>query len=314
MAAGQLTALQLNVAAGLLQNQGIGVNAELISAIDSYESTALIAPLLNVVASANITANVVSNVESLAANTCSALSNSVPVEYSDLGNQMTTVILAQASLDICGNNASQLAQAVNQAEGYAGQTTVFVNSAINSQTYLGGTFTSMNNTITGDISSVNLATPAFGADLAKLGKLINLADLGNFGSPIGLVRQIYAVAGVVPVLAVAFVEAGIDQEVVLNLSNPTVTVIDSAQRVMYQVMTQITGNELTQILNVLQVTTPGINTMADLLDPTKLFPNSFLSLTAPTADGPRAIYVNSSGAVNTELTTQLPPYVISSLV
>jgi hypothetical protein len=314
MAAGQLTALQLNVAAGLLQNQGIGVNADLISAINSYESTALIAPLLDVVASSNITANVVSNVESLGANTCSALSNSVPVEYSDLGNQMTTVILAQASLDICGNNASQLAQAVNQAEGYAGQTTVFVNSAINSQTYLGGTFTSMNNTLTGDISSVNLATPAFGADLAKLGKLINLADLGNFGSPLGLVRQIYAVAGTVPILAVAFIEAGIDQEVVLNLTNPTVTVIDSAQRIMYQVMTQITGNELNQILNVLQVTTPGINTMADLLNPIKLFPNSFLSLTAPTADGPRAIYINASGAVNTELITQLPPYVMSSLV
>jgi hypothetical protein len=314
MAAGQLTALQLNVAAGLLQNQGISVNADLISAINSYESTALIAPLLDVVASSNITANVVSNVESLGANTCSALSNSVPVEYSDLGNQMTTVILAQASLDICGNNASQLAQAVNQAEGYAGQTTVFVNSAINSQTYLGGTFTSMNNTITGDISSVNLATPAFGADLAKLGKLINLADLGNFGSPLGLVRQIYAVAGTVPILAVAFIEAGIDQEVVLNLTNPTVTVIDSAQRIMYQVMTQITGNELNQILNVLQVTTPGINTMADLLNPIKLFPNSFLSLTAPTADGPRAIYINASGAVNTELITQLPPYVMSSLV
>jgi hypothetical protein len=314
MAAGQLTALQLNVAAGLLQNQGISVNADLISAINSYESTALIAPLLDVVASSNITANVVSNVESLGANTCSALSNSVPVEYSDLGNQMTTVILAQASLDICGNNASQLAQAVNQAEGYAGQTTVFVNSAINSQTYLGGTFTSMNNTLTGDISSVNLATPAFGADLAKLGKLINLADLGNFGSPLGLVRQIYAVAGTVPILAVAFIEAGIDQEVVLNLTNPTVTVIDSAQRIMYQVMTQITGNELNQILNVLQVTTPGINTMADLLNPIKLFPNSFLSLTAPTADGPRAIYINASGAVNTELITQLPPYVMSSLV
>ena len=314
MAAGQLTALQLNVAAGLLQNQGISVNADLISAINSYESTALIAPLLDVVASSNITANVVSNVESLGANTCSALSNSVPVEYSDLGNQMTTVIHAQASLDICGNNASQLAQAVNQAEGYAGQTTVFVNSAINSQTYLGGTFTSMNNTITGDISSVNLATPAFGADLAKLGKLINLADLGNFGSPLGLVRQIYAVAGTVPILAVAFIEAGIDQEVVLNLTNPTVTVIDSAQRIMYQVMTQITGNELNQILNVLQVTTPGINTMADLLNPIKLFPNSFLSLTAPTADGPRAIYINASGAVNTELITQLPPYVMSSLV
>ena len=65
---------------------------------------------------------------------------------------------------------------------------------------------------------------------------------------------------------------------------------------------------------MLQVTTVGINTMADLLNPFKLFPNSFLSMTAPTAQGPRAIYVNAQGTVNTDLTQQLPPYVISSLV
>jgi hypothetical protein len=83
---------------------------------------------------------------------------------------------------------------------------------------------------------------------------------------------------------------------------------------MYQAMTKITGTDLAQILTVLQVTTIGINTMADLLNPFKLFPNSFLSMTAPTAQGPRAIYVNAQGTVNTDLTKQLPPYVISSLV
>jgi len=58
----------------------------------------------------------------------------------------------------------------------------------------------------------------------------------------------------------------------------------------------------------------GINNLADLLNPLKLFPNSFQSLTTPTANGPRAIYLNSSGAVNTALATELPPYVTSSLV
>jgi hypothetical protein len=54
--------------------------------------------------------------------------------------------------------------------------------------------------------------------------------------------------------------------------------------------------------------------MADLLNPVKLFPNSYQSLTAPTANGPRAIYVNAAGSVNTALIQQLPAYVISSLV
>ena len=314
VADGQLTALQLNAAAGLLQNQGIAINANLVTAISAYETTALLSPFLSTASSANITANVRSSLKTLAANTCAALSNSVPVEYAALGNQLTTVIQAQAVKDICGNNVSNIAQAVNQALGYTSQTTVFVNSAVNSQTYLGNTFTNVNNMITGGVTTVNLATQAFGADLQALGRLINLADLNDFGSPLALVRQVYAIAGPVSVLAVAFVEAGIDQEIVINLSNPTITVLDRAQRLMYEAMTQITGADLDQILTVLQVTTPGINTMADLLNPLKLFPNSFQSMTVITADGPRAIYVNDQGTVNTNLITQLPSYVISSLV
>ncbi len=314
MASGTLTALQLDAAAGLLQNQGVGINANMISAIDDYETTALISPFLNTISSANITANVINDLETLAANTCAALSNSVPPPYGNLGTQMTTVVLNQATVDICSNNVSKLTQAYNQAEGYASQTTVFVNSAVNSQTYLGNTFTTMNNMITGGVSAVNLATQAFGQDLQNLGRLINLADLGNFGTPLALVRQLYAISGTIPVLAVSFVQAGISQDIVLSLTNPTVTVVDSTQRLMYQAMTQITGNDLDQILAVLQVTTVGIETMADLLNPLKLFPNSFQSLTAPTADGPRAIYVNASGSVNTDLIVQLPPYVVSSLI
>jgi hypothetical protein len=314
MARGILTALQLDAAAGLLQNQGIAINSNMISAIDDYESTSLIAPFLSTLNSANISAGVVSNLETLAANTCSALSNSVPDDYSGLGVQMTDVILAQAAIDICSNNVSKLAQAVNQAEGYASQTTVFVNSAVNSQTYLGDTFTSINSMISGGVTNVNLATDAFGTDLANLGQLINLKNLNNFGSPLALVQQLYTVSGTIPVLSVAFTAAGISQEVVLNLTNPTVAVTDSAQRLMYQAMTQITGPELDQILKVLKVTTVGIKTMADLLNPLKLFPNSFQSLTAPTQNGPRAIYVDQVGSVNASLVQELPPYVTSSLV
>jgi hypothetical protein len=315
---GSLTALQLDAAAGLLQNQGIGISADLTSAITSYEDTALISPFLDTIAVGStgniLSANVITNLETLAANTCAALSNSVPPAYSGLGVQMTDVVLAEAVVDICSNNVSKLAQAVNQAQGYTDQTSVFINSAVNSQTYLGNTFTTMNSMITGSVSSINLATGAFGTDLVNLGRLINLADLSNFGSPLALVQQVYSITGTIPTLSVAFINAGIPTEIALNLTSPTVSVIDSTQRLMYQAMTQITGDELTQILTVLGVTTVGITTMADLLNPLKLFPNSYQSLTAPTANGPVAIYVNSTSAVNTNLIPLLPPYVVSSLV
>jgi len=318
MATGSLTALQLNAAAGLLQNQGIGISANLTTAIASYEGTALISPFLETIALGStgniLSANVVVDLKTLAANACAALSNSVPPAYSGLGLQMTDVILAEAARDICGSDVSKLTQAVNQAQGYTDQTSTFINSAVNSQTYLGNTFTTMNSMITGSVSSVNLATDAFGTDLTNLGRLINLADLANFGSPLALVQQLYSITGTIPTLSVAFINAGISADIALNLNSPTVSLVDSTQRLMYQAMTQITGNDLAQILTVLGVTTVGIATMADLLNPLKLFPNSYQSLTAPTATGPAAIYVNSTSAVNTNLVSLLPPYVVSSLV
>lgn len=318
MATGSLTALQLDAAAGLLQNQGIGINANLILAISSYTTTNLISPFLNTIsvgATGNIlSANVLYELKTLAANSCPALSDSVPTAYNSLGTQMTSVVLAEANVDICGNNVSKLVQAVNQAEAYTSQTSIFINSAVNSQTYLADTFTTMNNMITGGVTNVNLATGPLGTDLKNLGLLINLRNLNNFGSPLALVQQLYTVAGVVPALSTAFTAAGIPAAVVLNITNPAASTTDSIQKLMYQAMTTITGDSLSQILTVLGVTTTGITTMADLLNPLKLFPNSYQSLTAPTANGPVAIYLNPNGSVNTALTSQLPPYVVSSLV
>jgi type IV secretory pathway VirB2 component (pilin) len=311
-----LTPLQLDAAAGLLQNQGIAINANMLAAISSYENTALILPFLNTLSTGNsvLSGNTITTLDTLAANTCPALSDSVPTAYSSLGNQMITVIINQANKDICGTNVSKLTQAVDQASGYTSQTAVFINSAKNSQTYLGNTFTTMNNTITGDVTSVNLATVAFGQDLKNLGQLINLNNLDNLGSPLALIQQIYQITGTIPTVSLAFIAVGVPTEVVLNLTNPTVSVTDAVQRLMYQAMTLITGNSLAQILSVLKVTTTGITTMADLLNPVKLFPNSFQSLTVSTKFGSRAIYVNNTGSVNDVLKTELPPYVLSSLV
>jgi hypothetical protein len=172
----------------------------------------------------------------------------------------------------------------------------------------------MNNMITGGVTTINLATTSFGQDLINLGRLINLNDLNNLGSPLALVQQIYSITGTIPVVSIYFTAIGVPTDIVLNLTNPTVAVTDAIQSLMYRAMTQITGNNLAQILSVLGVTTVGITTMADLLNPVKLFPNSFQSLTVPTKWGARAIYTNSSGSVNTNLETELPPYVMSSLV
>jgi hypothetical protein len=314
-----LTALQLDASPGLLQNSGLAANSALTTALTVYNTTALVAPYLATLAnasSANLSNSTISTLKTLASNSCPALADSLPAGYVTLsvGTTLFTGLIATTVATYMGNgDLTKFVQALNQAQSYADQASIFVNTAVNSQTYLADTFTTMNNMITGGITEVNLATEPFGTDLANLGRLINLANLGDFGSPLGLIQQIYSVTGSIPSVSIAFVSAGVPLNVVLSLTNTTVSVVDSMQRLMYTAMTQITGTALDQILSVMGVTTAGIDSMADLLNPVKLFPNSFQSLTVPTKFGSRGIYTNSSGSVNQNLITELPEYVMSSL-
>jgi hypothetical protein len=81
-------------------------------------------------------------------------------------------------------------------------------------------------------------------------------------------------------------------------------------------MTKINGTGLQQILDLLKVTTPGLTTMADLLNPIKIFPTSFASLSVRTYNQNttselRAIYLDSAGTINSKLLQYLPRYVIT---
>ena len=310
MAQGILTPLQLIAGESLLQNSGIGVAPGLTSAINSYSTTPVMSAFFVALSATGNTYGL----PTLAANSVPAFSDSVPYAYESLGPQMIPLIANRAAYDAGSGDISKFVQALGIVQSYAETTNQFINSAVNSQTYLADTFTTTNDAISADITEINLATQAFATDLANLGYLINLNNLGNLGSPLALIQQIYAVTGAIPSVSVVFVAAGVPTDVVLNLTNPTASVGDSVQRLMYVAMTQITGVGLQQILQIMRVTTTGINNMADLLNPVKLFPNSFQSLTVPTANGPQAIYLNSSGSVNTALESQLPTYVISSLV
>ena len=320
-----LTPLQVNVGAGMLQNQGVAVNAVFANAIANYGNVTLINALLgtigNAIATSTISNTTIAELNVLASNSCPALADSIPFTYvsnldadAQVGNNIIgfTSLLTYSANQILGEgDVSKFCQTLSQAQGHNIQTATFVNSAINGQTYLGSTFTGMDSMITGSVSAVNLATTAFGQDLVNLGQLIDTSNLNNFGSPLALVQQIYRVVGVLPALSIAFVLAGISQDVVVNLSDPTISVVDSDQKLMYTAMTQITGDTLAQILTILNVKTTGIATMADLLNPVKLFPTSFQSLTVPLGPDTYPIYVDANGAINTSLLRVLPSYVLT---
>ena len=315
-----LTPLQLTSTANLLQNQGFSAST-LDNAITSYTSTALITPLANTVVVGSIgnilSANVLANVVTLAANSCPALSDSIPAaNAASFPTELMTTLLSNTANTYLGNgDVSKFAQALAIAQGYCTITNQFINSAVNSQTYLGNTFTNFNNMISGEITQVNLCTTQWAEDLKNLGGLINLSKLEDLGTPIALITQLASLGGVIPEIAIAFTEYRVSLDTVVNLNNPNLVTTDADQRAMYQAMTHITGEPLAQILQVLGVTTVGIETMADLLNPFKLFPNSFQTLTVTDINlVSQNIYINSAGTVNGTLITTLPTIALSTSV
>jgi hypothetical protein len=323
-----LSPLQLIAGAALANNTGVGLGTDFTLAVDAYKSTDLISPLSATLTNSqlgNVLGNLVPTLITLSATNCPALSDSTPSVYANNigiivsnnasdGNSTSgfTGIIQQIGNSYLGDGDNSIfTQVFTAAEGYTISTNQYILTVNNSQNYLGSNFTTMNSLITADLDKVNLAFDAFGSDLKNLGEAIGLANLDNLGSPLALLQQISTVAGLTSRLLQELDVLNISPSVVFDppvLLAPLLLL----EKVLYQTYQEITGNDLKEILILLNVTTPGINSLADLLNPVKMFPNSFFSLTTITVDGLRGIYLNQTGSVNIKLLDSLPAYVLDT--
>lgn len=322
MATGILTPLQMIAGAALSSNSGVEIANTWTAAVNSYTGTTLLTPFFAAVANssaANISANTLTSMFTFCASTVPALADNTPTAYSGLGTNIsagfTGIVTTQGNSYLGNGNNTVFAQVFPAAQGYVVATNSYINSSINSQTYLGSTFTSMNSLITGNLSDATLAMRSFGTDLTALGQMIDLDNLGNFGSPAALLRRLATLTNITPGVSNALTQAGINQANINNIVDPNVNVDDNVQRLAYLGMVNVTGTDLEQVLAVFGIKTPNINTMADLLNPVKIFPNSYPSLTVrtysqDTSSVLRAIYDNNQGTVNSKLLIYLPQYIL----
>jgi len=161
-----------------------------------------------------------------------------------------------------------------------------------------------------------LAFPAFGADLEACGDLFSLENVDIFGTPAALLNQLATkgnmLNGSTPAVTAALNAQGLtDQNIadlvnlnVQSLFNPdglTQNAFDTLQKQAYPGLCEVTGTDLQQVLDILGCTLPNITQMCQLLNPVKIFPTSYSSLTLPTSNGPVLIY-NVNGDVNSAIT------------
>jgi hypothetical protein len=307
---------------GLLQNQGLVISGNLTVAISAYTSTTAVGDYLGILSSAaanvgtandQITTSTFSSLQSLGASTLPAITDAVPAAYAGtlpIGNSaagFSGLVTAQANLILGNGDLGKFAQVYGQCQGYIVQNNPIINSVKNS-TVLDSTFTSMNSITTGGISDINRNLPAFGDDLARLGTAWALNKLPLFGYPWVLLYQMSQAGGIMPELTQQLINAGVTIDDLSSIQRGS-EVADSVDLLIYQVMTQVTGDLLDQVKLLLSVTTTNLSTMADLLNPVKSLPNSYLGLTnltptgtdvTPTATVLSNVYV-SANTVNSNL-------------
>jgi hypothetical protein len=321
----QLTSLQLIAGAELANNQGIQLNSDLTAAIDLYRTTDLIDPLKQVyanVGSANLSASTLNSLTILGANVCPALADTTPSTYAanvglifgnaSLGNstQGFTELIKDVGNYFLGNgDVSIFSQIFSSAQGYIFTTNDYILTTKNSETWLAQSFTNMNDLITGSLSEVNLAFSTFGQDLSNLGLLIDLDNIENLGSPLALCQQLASVAGVTPVINLSLLALGYDPDVVNEPPEDQQQLLQ-LEKNLYEIFLNIKNQDLTQVLQLLGITLSNIDNMAQLLNPIKIFPNSYASLTVKTVEGLRGIYIPGTTNINSLLLTELPLYVI----
>lgn len=331
---GIYTPLQLTVIASLLQNQGFVLPGAVPAAVTRYNNLPLISTLLSTISDSSsygLSAATVTALKELGSSLCPGLAASVPAAYADTYSPVWTQPIIPAT--VTGGFANLLQNTAERylgngdlykfcsyfsvQQGYREQNAKLIYSAVNSTTWLGPTYTSMNSLITAGITDVTQALPALSDDLSDLGYTIDLSNIDNLGTPGALLQQISKqaaiVQGTIPCIQTALIAAGFSEQEINDLATPTqdtrtrlsANEYNVLQKRAYPALTEVKGECLATVFKILEIVSPTINskntglTLADLLDPKVLFPRSYKTLTLKSGNGISTVY-NDDGSLNSQ--------------
>ena len=300
-----LTPLKINTLGSLLQNQGLRINPTAVTYMGSSTSlsnytpgTTVSSTVLSTISSSinlayaligsGITSGTYANLISIGSTTIPALGDSKPSTYTITYTGETTrygflrQIPLQAYSEFYINNGSysDFLSTFNTSDSKRMQLNGTINSLSKSSTFLDGIYSNMNDLITSDITGVNLSTFYWGQDLIATGRAIDLTSISTFGSPTALLRTLSKNRAITKALNLVLYSVGFTSEIIDNLLNglePT----NEQEKLLYGAYSLIFSVDLADICTILNCQTPNLTSLVDLLDPKKLFPNSYTSLTLP---------------------------------
>mgnify|MGYP003627645985 CR=1 FL=1 len=226
----------------------------------------------------------------------------------------------------------------NEAASFCQYTNKTITTANNADTFLEGTFSNMNDLITGDVTGVSLFTDGLSKDLQDLQKIFDFKRLDRFGYPSTLLQQLYQAGGLTQDLNLTLGSAGLSAKEIRTLSAAQTHGIPSQERKIYTAFLAVTGVNLTSCVSSLTSSafilnrvmsdfqnedTIPIRTLADLLDPYRLFTRAWSTLTVPVYNdevgrptGSKTYYLiyNDNGSVNSAINTDAVKSIVGTLI
>lgn len=297
---GNLTPLNLNAAGTLLQNKGLRINANAQSHMGTSTAAGNYTPgstvnttCLNFIVSTLRTAytsnpSAFAQLITLGRDICPALTGAAPISYTRTYTGETAsygwlrMIPLQAYQEFHLNNGSysDFVSTFSQVDGFKAQSNKFIEAFLASTTYLDGVYSNMDDLVTADLAGVSLSLFYWGQDLIKSGRAIDLASIDTFGNPENLLRTLQKNKALTKAVNLALLTAGFSSSDIDSIVAGRVVEPEEQKR-LYGAFSIVMGTDLADALIPLNCQTQGLDTLADLLDPKKLFPGSYQSLSVP---------------------------------
>lgn len=179
------------------------------------------------------------------------------------------------------NQYNEFAKSFQLGWTYKNSANSTINSYTNNQIFLKGTYSNINDITTSDISGVNLAFKDFGNDMINLGKSVDLAEIHLFGLPSKLLLTLQRNNSLTEALRLALLYVDLNVVELECILDPTFIPNKDQEHKIYSALELIQGGDLNEIRIINNIATGGLVSLADLINPQKMFPNSWRSLTIP---------------------------------
>ena len=304
--AGKQTPLSLNVLSSLMQSTGLTQGKYSSDYAGTYTppgtygygsivgTTCFLDLMLSAIYAqvkigSGITQGTYDNLISMGSGSIRALGNTPPTTFTkpitvtDNKFGFVAQLAVQAYNELHPNNGTY-ADFVNSfmvCNNYTSSNNDVISSMVNSSAFLKGAYSNMDDLTSGDITGVSISTIYWGQDLIKLGRALNLKKIATFGNPIDLLLTLQSNNAFTKAVSIALLASGLTSYEILSLLDGTNNATSEQQKKIYTAFNIVMGTDLENVLIPLNCQTKGLTTLADLLNPIKIFPNSYQTLTVP---------------------------------